>query len=108
LEKVGVFPSKELIKVVWIGLSGQEIVHLIQKIEQLLRYLRAEEHQEIVPHLTLARVKSGKNKLQLQEALAQLENSSFGTLPVDKVFLYESRLTPQGPVYNLLQEFDLK
>lgn len=106
VKEVGVFPHPERISVVWIGAYASELVSLLQKTNQLLDSIRKKDHQEH-PHITVARVKSGKNKERLQQLIQQWKDRSFGEMVVDKVVLYESQLTPSGPVYRSLKEFIL-
>lgn len=106
VKEVGVFPHQERISVVWIGASGSELVSLLKKTNQLLSTIRKKDHQEH-PHITIARIKSGKNKERMQRLVQQWKDRSFGEMQIDKVILYESQLTPSGPVYRPLQEFIL-
>lgn len=109
LETVGVFPSLERMNVVWIGIKSgsNELVGLMKKVNGELYYIRKNEHEEI-PHLTIARVKTGKNKEKLQEFIKSAEHGKFGSMTVDKLILYKSDLTPEGPVYSELSVFNLR
>ena len=104
----GVFPSAEHISVVWVGAESTELVSLMKDVNQSLDYIRKSEHEEGIPHLTIARVKSGKNKAQLQEVVEKFSDQVFGEVLVDKIILFESVLTPQGPVYTVVREFNLR
>lgn len=106
VREVGVFPHPERISVVWIGASGGELVSLFQTVNRVLDSIRKSDHREH-PHITIARMKSGKNKEHLQQLVEEWKDRSFGEMTVDKVVLYESQLTPSGPVYRPLQEFIL-
>lgn len=103
LRAVGVFPSPERIKVVWIGIESVELISLVKKINQSLNYVRKEEHEE-TPHLTIARVKSGRDKAKLQKIVEQYQNTLFGEMKVDKIILYESELGKEGPKYKVVWE----
>ncbi|MBU0457724.1 MAG: RNA 2',3'-cyclic phosphodiesterase [Nanoarchaeota archaeon] len=107
LEKIGVFPNLERINVVWIGIKDSKLISLMKQVDELLNYIRKNEHQTEIPHLTIARVKSGKNKELLQNVLAENKDLDFGEMVVDKFILYESELTSEGPVYNVLEEIML-
>ncbi len=107
LTQVGAFPSLDKINVVWIGVESREMPGMMRKANRLLNYLREEARTE-VPHLTIARVKSGKNKEKLQTVLEKAKNEDFGEMEVDRIVLYASNLTPQGPAYTFLEEFVLK
>lgn len=102
---VGVFPSLEKINVVWIGLEDSSLLSLTKGVNKELDYINKNEHGEEVPHLTLARVKSGKNKEKVQELVKKYKDKEFSGMVVDKLILYESELTREGPVYTKLAEF---
>ncbi len=105
-QAVGVFPSLERINVIWIGIQSPELLSLIKDINAALDYIRKEEREE-KPHLTLARMKSAKNKETIQKLVQKYGHASFGAMLIDKFFLYESELKPEGPEYNILKEFQL-
>ncbi len=111
LNSVGSFPGLGTVKVVWVGTDHPKLIALIRDVNQKLNYLRRDDFEKIIPHLTVARVKSGKNQKQLPELLKKFENKdlddNFGQIIVDKLVLYESKLTPEGPVYSVLEEFVL-
>lgn len=106
IKNVGVFPSYERIKVIWIGAESPELIPLMKKINQELNYIRNEDQEEI-SHLTIARVKSGKNKEALKAYLQTIQNQEFGEMVVNHFVLYESELTPADPIYQVLKEFKL-
>lgn len=108
LKKVGVFPSWERINVIWIGTESKELLSLMKKVDDKLNYLRKNDFDKEVAHLTLARVKSGRNKEKLQEVLKKVENDEFGRMMADKFVLYKSELKLEGPVYRAVGEFWLE
>ena len=61
----------------------------MKNADQLLDEYRQNEHEE-VPHLTVARVKSAKNKELLRGTLEEVKNESFGEMIINKLVLYES------------------
>ncbi len=103
----GVFPSLERINVVWIGVEDSSLAVLMKAVDKELNYIKKNDHQEEIPHLTIARVKTGKNKEKLQEFLRGVEKKEFGKMTVDRLILYESELTPEGPIYKVVAEFGL-
>ncbi len=102
---VGVFPSLKEIKVVWIGLQSPEMVELMQTFNSELDHIHKYDYPETKPHLTLARVKSVKNKDKLREVLLKFKDANFGEMNVDKVILFQSTLTKNGAVYSVVDEF---
>lgn len=107
LPGIGVFPHQDRINVVWVAASGHEFMDLMKTVHKALSSISPSAHEEAVPHATLARVKSGKNKEKLQQLLEKYKTADFGTMTIDKVILYESELTLAGPVYTVVREFRL-
>lgn len=106
----GVFPSLDYMKVIWIGVEDGkgEFTDLLQQIEDRLSEKGFErEKNEIVPHATIGRVKSGKNKKQVSSMVERLKGEKIGEMVVDKVTLFESELTPEGPIYKKLKNYTL-
>ena len=63
LKGVGAFPSQNFIRVVWIGVLSKELHELFNRLEE--RFVEIgilSEGREFTPHLTLARLRSQKNK----------------------------------------------
>ena len=57
------------------------------------------------PHLTIARVKSGRNKAELASCLTENADYEFGMINAACLRLKKSQLTPRGPIYSTLKEF---
>jgi 2'-5' RNA ligase len=65
------------------------------------------EERDVIPHLTLARVKNVKNKNDLSGLMKRYENTVFGTLSVSNIKLKKSTLALKGPVYEDVAVFAL-
>lgn len=107
---LGAFPSLKYPRVIWAGIEkGKEnLEKLAERIETaMLKLGFPEEKRGFSSHLTLGRVRSAKNKDRL---CRQISLASFPALPQDiaSVNLYQSRLTPQGPIYEKLAEASLQ
>ena len=107
LEGISAFGEKQ-IKVVWVGLKPNEMLWLMKQANKLLNYIRKDEHQEEIPHLTLARVNKIKDNEGLLNIIKKYQKVEFGEMLVDKFYLYESKLTSEGPVYKIIKELRLK
>lgn len=105
VKNAGVFPSLEKINVVWLGVEDTSSALLMKKLNQELNYLKPSGYEEEIPHLTIARIKTGKNKAELQKFLKSIENREFGQMEADRIILYESELLPEGPVHTVVKEF---
>lgn len=107
VRQVGVFPSLEYMRVIWVGVENGDLPALMKTLDGQLAFIRKNEHDE-KPHVTLARVKSKKNKEQLQRFIAQFQNASFGEMPVTELVLYESTLTMEGARYGVVGKFPFR
>ena len=106
LKGAGVFPNQNYIKVMWIGIeNGEKIGKIASKIDEKISELGFEkERRRFSAHLTIARVKSAKNKEKLLELIEKYRDIEFGSLKVDTIKLKKSELTPKGPIYTMLKE----
>ncbi len=103
-DKTGVFPDYDYIKVVWLGLKdGSKVLELQQRIEKALEGLFPKDDR-FHPHITLARVKFVKDRNTFAKAVkeAKAEPKEFN---LDCFKLIKSTLTPEGPVYEDLEEY---
>ncbi|MFP4117046.1 MAG: RNA 2',3'-cyclic phosphodiesterase [Candidatus Aenigmatarchaeota archaeon] len=110
LKDVGVFPSRDYIKVIWAGAGkGREkFAELMSEIENRTREEGFEKDEnDPVPHVTIGRVKSGRNKQLIQSELDEWKGKTFGQMLVDRVTLFKSKLTPKGPVYEKIKDYEL-
>jgi 2'-5' RNA ligase len=107
LRGLGAFPGLSRPRVIWAGIKkgAGELVNVFEQVEPRLRGLGFKpETKGFSPHLTIARVKSGRNKVQLEKIIRELENRDFGILRAECLMLKKSVLTPRGPIYSTLRE----
>lgn len=98
LSGLGVFPSMESPRVVWLGVEPKESFIAVQRqVDDVLSSLFPKE-KDFVPHLTIARVKEGMLKLPR----GKVEPVSWR---VGQIVLYESVLTKEGSQYRVVAEF---
>ena len=99
---IGAFPSKNYVKVIWLGVKQgyQTFKSLSEMIGKSLEALGFEKENRFTPHLTLGRVRSGRNKNELLVLLRKLEDVEVGKMKIDKITLFQSKLSPKGPVYE--------
>ncbi len=107
LEGIGVFPDYKRINVIWIGIKDGNIglVNLYSKINQILEVTGIPlDRRGLSPHITVVRVRSGRNKEILSKTLGELKGSKFGSFEVNSFHLMQSILTSKGPIYQSLHE----
>jgi 2'-5' RNA ligase len=107
---MGVFPNLSYIRVIWVGVERgrDEILELHRKIEKELQQMGFRPEADFVPHLTVARVRTAKNKERLAGFIKEKAAVDFGTSQVLAVELKQSTLTPKGPIYSTLARLELQ
>lgn len=106
LSEVGAFPNLDFPRVIWVGLDGNTSVigKIVNVLEDTLEKIGfSKGMRPFSAHLTLGRVKSGKNKLELKEKLSTLKVNPIST-KIKSIILFKSKLTPTGPIYTSLHE----
>ena len=104
---LGAFPNLNRINVVWVGIVGghETLREIFEQVEPKLRQVGlAPDNKGFSPHLTIARVRSGRNKLTLADVVSKMKDVDFGVMPVAYVRLKKSTLTPKGPIYTTIHE----
>lgn len=106
----GAFPGLKHMRVVWVGVrNAEKLVSIAEYLNDELAELGfKKEKRRFSPHLTLARVKGGKNKERLAEVVKGFENEDFGGLEVGGIRLKKSVLGPKGPTYSTLHEAEME
>jgi 2'-5' RNA ligase len=107
LSKLGIFGSSYSPKVIWAGIEPYEqLATLMKNIQQDLKPAGFEpDRQNLVPHLTLGRVKMIKDKILFERAIGQFKNISSASMTIGDIILYESILHREGPEYVALEKF---
>jgi 2'-5' RNA ligase len=78
---------------------------IFEQVEPKLRQIgMTPDNKGFSPHLTIARVRSGRNKAELGNAVSKMKDLNFGKMPITCVRLKKSTLTPKGPIYTTIHE----
>ena len=107
IKGIGVFPNPRRIRVVWAGIrrGASELGEIFNQLEPRLRRLGFKpDSKGFSPHLTIARVRTGRRKNELVRRLKELEDYEFGLVRAECLRLKRSVLTPRGPIYSVLKE----
>ncbi len=109
IKGTGFFPHPGNPRVIWIGIEeGKEILEeMFKAIEDALDSF-PKEKRGFVPHITVGRVKKKEEIKRIAEELKKFEDVHFGTFNIRKVIFFKSKLTPQGPIYTPLREYNLR
>jgi len=107
LDSIGIFPTENYIRVVWVGLKPEEkVVELQKQIDDSLNKLFRKE-KGFKPHITLCRVKYPEDKKLFVENVRKIkvENKK---IAVRDFRLVKSTLISKGPVYGDLFVYRLE
>ena len=105
---LGVFPSLNYPRVVWAGMTDgvEQLESIFTQLEPQIRALGfAANAYGFSPHLTIARIRSGRNKQNLAELITKKVDFEFGIIRADCLRLKRSQLSPKGPTYSMLREY---
>jgi RNA 2',3'-cyclic 3'-phosphodiesterase len=101
---MGTFPSSGRPRVVWLGVEagadGLAVLHA-EVTRRLADIAFPREARPFSPHLTLARFKPVGTRA-VGERIAGASLEPLGGCTIDRVTLYQSRLSPRGPTYTPL------
>ena len=100
IKGIGTFPNINFIRIIWIGIEGEEIHRLKISIDNFLTKINLKREELWKPHLTIARVKFLKNKKKLVDKISSLSEYEIGFEEVSKIVLYESILKKPSPIYK--------
>ncbi len=104
---LGAFPNPNYPRVVWVGIKKgvNELKDVFKQLEPRFRGLGFNpDTKGFSPHLTIARLRTGRNKARLGELVRELVDYEFGIVKVECLRLKKSDLNPRGPIYTNLCE----
>ncbi|MBN1526762.1 MAG: RNA 2',3'-cyclic phosphodiesterase [Candidatus Omnitrophica bacterium] len=110
IKDIGAFPKMEFPRVVWVGLDKgtEESKRLAQAVDDGLSKIGFQkEERPFAAHLTVGRVKSPMNKDKLKAKIKDCQSPASSPHRISSVILFQSTLTPSGPIYTKLHEVKL-
>jgi 2'-5' RNA ligase len=112
ISKIGAFPSIYKPKVIWVGTTTSPIlIELNDHVQKVTEFINTgEETKSFNPHLTIARIKPGIRRESfesLKHLLAKNRNLAPLKFNINKYCLFQSKLTPNGPIYSELGGYEL-
>lgn len=110
IEGTGSFPKNRLNKtrVLYLDIKDgyDEIRQLNRQIRTCLEKADFKiEARPYSPHLTVSRIRYGKQLTQLATQWRKLDLGELVRFKIESIELMESTLTPQGPIYRVLKKF---
>ena len=110
IESVGHFGGRSA-RILWVGAGkGRENLLQLQKdLEQQLALAGwPPESREFSSHLTLCRIRNPRAGVKLAQVAGEYKDFKLGIMPADSVSVYQSQLTPTGPIYTVLGDYKLR
>ncbi len=106
------FPTKEYPRVIWLSLKPKKFVEKLynlidEKLKKAKIFSKSGKEDKFIPHVTVARVKYIRDKNKFAENLNKIIIKKKKFI-VSSFQLKKSILTSKGPIYETLQEFELK
>jgi 2'-5' RNA ligase len=110
LRGLGAFPSPRRARVIWAGAhEGTEIAAVLAgRVDAALGGLGfPREERPFASHITLGRVRTPARNPVLADALAAAAVRDLGAVPITRVSLMQSQLSPRGARYTELRHAGL-
>jgi len=110
LAGLGIFGSSYAPKVIWVGIEPYgQISFLMKNTHNDLTAIGYEaDRQNLVPHLTLGRIKFLRDKVIFNRTLDLFKSISSSPILIGEMILFESILHREGPEYVVLNKFPFK
>jgi 2'-5' RNA ligase len=104
---LGAFERRGEPVALWAGLAPHEPLHALhKKVDQALVRVGVEpDRRAYLPHITLARLPRGAGPVG--SLVEQSGGAASPPFAVEEFCLYESRLTPDGPIYSIAERYPL-
>lgn len=109
LKDVGIFGSHYKPRVIWFGVENIEKIQSLANdvLYKMIDLGFERNRQNFIPHLTIGRIKYTDNKRLFQESIEKHKSVNIQKQKVDHFYLIESFLRSEGPVYEVLESFQL-
>ena len=110
VQTVGSFGGRNA-RVLWVGIGrgGNHLLPLQKDLEQQLASAGwPPEARKFTGHLTLCRIRNPRAGAKLAAVTEEFSDFKLGTMLADSVSVYQSQLTPTGPIYTVLGNYKLQ
>ncbi len=105
---LSVFPGVRRARVLWAGVGGEtdRLTELQARVASNLTTAGfPKEKRRFTPHLTLARFKGDADPQAVLSVMERHGRFTSELFVADALRLFQSRLTPKGPVYKVLRSY---
>lgn len=109
IEGVGLIKNLQDPRAIYANIKNEDGVEsLSSKINSCLKEIGiAPDTKSFLPHLTLGRIKVLRDKERLRDILMDFRNHYFQHVIGDEFILFESILTPSGPIYKKISRYPI-
>jgi len=109
IENLGIFGSRYNPRVIWFGIEkSSQIDEFVNKILNKLDEAGFKrDRQNFVPHITVGRIKNVNNIKHLKSTIDKYKTSLYQEETINEMYLLESVITPDGPIYKIIKEIKL-
>lgn len=102
LSGAGAYPNEHFPRAIWIGGKSEGAENLAAQLENALSFLPLKKEKFTV-HLTVAR--APKSVGDIEDFLLKNKGKEICSFSVSSFQLIKSKLTPAGPVYEVIKEY---
>jgi len=106
MNKIGTFGGRTP-RIIWIGVDGElkKLSTIHNQIENACRKAGlGPDDKEFSPHITIGRVKSPAHTARLLAKIKKIQMRSLEYI-ANELVLFKSTLTPDGPIYEVVERF---
>ena len=109
LRGCGFFPNPRHARVGWVGAEPEERFGAIASaVRAAVKDAAVElDRSEFRPHLTMMRMREGWPPMSIETFTKALRDYRSAPFAIERVTLYESKLSPKGAEHTALREFTL-
>lgn len=107
---MGVFPGARRPRVLWTGVKGEtgRLESLQRAVEARMAAMGFEkENRPFSAHLTLGRFRGRADPVRIADAIREFGGFASSSFEAASIELFQSTLTPKGPVYKVLSSHRL-
>ncbi len=110
IKNTGIFGSSYDPRIIWFGIEkNNQLVNLTKTlIDELDLAGFKKDRQNFVPHISIGRIKKLADKKLFNEQISNYRDVFLQTSIINRLILYESILTKDGPVYKEIHSVLLK
>lgn len=109
IEGLGVFPNESDPRILWAGVrENDQLIRLQRKIsESLAKHIKSNHTNSYIPHITLARIKSGKGRDYAVNQNLQKETGELVSM-AESFQLKQSMLKSSGSEHHVIHHYEAK